>query len=178
MKTFSALAIIAIVLSAISCSERQVTEEQSMPASNMLTLPDGFSYQGRNPEMGNPENLELIIEWNNRRSNLQYVVGDLIADTLTMYAADGTELEAPRDTIVAYLQAQYDNLSSQEITINAAIPIYYSDMDHEWVYSWIFRETVFNEGNQTESYFHEDYRIIDGKIRMIYQFQRIPPTGR
>ena len=126
--------------------------------------------------MGNSENLDLIIEWNNRRSNLQYEVGDLIADTLTIYWAEGTEWVAPRDTIVAYLQFQYDNISSQEITINAAIPIYYSDVEHEWIYSWIFREVTFDDGNQSSSYFHEDYRIIDGRIRMIYQFRREPPT--
>lgn len=125
--------------------------------------------------MGNPNNLQLIMDWNERRSNLQHEVGDIIADTLTMRMSDGTEWIIPRDSVIARFGGQYENMSDQQITINAAIPIYYSDLDHDWVYSWVFTQTEFSDGKKTSSYFHEDYRIINGKIRMVYQFKRMPP---
>jgi hypothetical protein len=176
MKSYSGLILVIIVsIFLMSCSAERVNEEESAPDSKVLTLPDGFSYAGRNPEMGNPENLQLIMDWNERRSNLQHEVGDLIADTLTMYMADGTEWIIPRDTVVAHLGGRYEKMADQQVTMNAAIPIYYSDLDHEWIYSWVFTQIEFIDGQKTAHYFHEDYRIINGKIRMLYQFKRKPP---
>jgi len=176
MKYFSSPILIIIVsVLLISCSNKQDAEQHSRPDTKTFTLPEGFSYAGRNPEMGNPDNLQLIMDWNERRSNLQHEVGDLIADTLTMYMSDGTEWIISRDSVITRLGGLYDEMSGQKITVNAAIPIYYSDLDHEWVYSWVHIQTGNIDGQKTANYFHEDYRIINGKIRMIYQFKRMTP---
>jgi hypothetical protein len=59
--------------------------------------------------------------------------------------------------------------------MNAAIPVQYSDLNHTWVYSWVIRELENNNGESNSVYLHEDYRIVNNKIREIYQFKREPP---
>ncbi|NNF36479.1 MAG: hypothetical protein HKN68_20425 [Saprospiraceae bacterium] len=168
--------ILILIISMIfySCNPKPDNKKESKSGSGTITLPDDFSYPGRHPQMGDPKNLQLVIEWNKRRSDLEYNIEGLVNDTGTIRLADGLEMVATRDSLTSYLRSQYVDLNDQEITVNAAIPIYYSDLNHEWVYSWIYQELTLRDNTESSSYFHEDFRIIDGKISMIYQFRRTP----
>ena len=159
-----------IIIVVTGCSRH--TEEKEQEHNSALVLPDIFTYKGRNPQWGNNEDLRLIMRWDQMRSELDYNFYPLIADTLTLHFADGHQLVFDKNSAVSHFKIEFDGVLTQKITINAAIPVFYPDVEHHWVYSWIFQEKVLANGDSLTAYFHEDFRIENGKIREIFQFKR------
>ena len=120
--------------------------------------------------------VKLVQDWNQKRANLDAKVGELIADTLTLHLEDGREFVLNRDSAIAYFANEYKDYLQQSLVMNAAIPMYYSDIDHYWVYSWVNTTIERKERESYSMFFHEDYRIVNNKIREIYQFKRQPAT--
>ena len=165
--------LISVIQLSVSCAPKPVEEKSIMNVSEVI-LPEIFSYQGRNPEMGKSEILDYMIKWNQYRADLDHKVGSLLADTVILHLADGRNLVFEKSAAEEFLREQYNSIASQKVTINAGIPVHYNDIDHTWIYSWIFLESEDSKGEYTSEYFHEDFRIIDDKIREIFQFRRDP----
>jgi len=160
-----------ILVLSLSCTPKP-EEDISVVEEPKVTLPEMFSYQGRNPDIWEPESLELMIKWNQNRTDLNHKVGHLLADTVTLHLSDGRNLVFDKSGAEEFLLDEYNSIVSQKVTINAAIPVYYDDIDHAWIYSWIFWESENSDGIYQSVYYHEDLRIIDNKIREIFQFRR------
>lgn len=139
-----------------------------------LTLPSQFSYPGRKPVIGNNEMLETIIAFNEKISSKDSNISSLFADSVTLHLADGLNTTISNDSLQSMLQEYFTQFESINITINAAIPVIYEDIDDKWVYSWIFEELVSNDGSSESHYLHEDFRLENGKISEVFQFKRLP----
>ena len=158
------------VLTLQGCETAPPTVNQKVTES--LILPESFSYGGKMPELASKDELNPVIEWNNRLSNLNPAVGDLFGDSITWHWSDGREFTYTRDSLVSLVEKGLANTINLNITIAAALPVKYNDVGDLWVYSWIFEEMEYKDGSKASHYLHEDFRIVGGKIHEIYQFKR------
>ena len=156
----------------VGCSQQKT--EEDLTDQQELILPDVFSYAGKKPTLGTNEMLETVIAFNEKISSKDPDMADLLADSVTLHLADGLNTTISGDSLQAMIGEYFTQYESINITINAAIPVVYEDMNHNWVYSWVF-EVLENKDGTTEShYLHEDFKLEDGKIREVFQFKRIP----
>ena len=169
--------ILIILVALVSCEQHDNDndhENENGMEHEVLTLPDVFSYAGKKPVLGNNEMLETVIAFNEKISSKDPDMADLLADSVTLHLADGLNTTISSDSLQAMIGEYFTQYETIDITINAAIPVVYKDMNHNWVYSWVF-EVLENKDGTTEShYLHEDFRLENGKIREVFQFKRIP----
>lgn len=173
MKTLPVLCLLACVFTA--CEQK--AEEKSAPSAQSLTLPMKLTYPGT-PEIGNMKNVQTVMEWNKRVSSLNLDVAELLADSVTFHMADGFEMTATRDSAIAFVSKYAEEMAKIEIVYIAAVPVNVVEQEHQWVFSWTDESYTFKNGTVEQNFYHEDYRMEDGKIREIFQFaRRKPPTG-
>ena len=174
MKTLPVVCLLACVSSA--CDQK--IEENNASVAESVTLPMNLIYPGT-PEIGNMRNVQTVMEWNKRISNLNLDVADLLADTVSFHMADGLELTAARDSIISFITAYVNELAKIEIVYVAAIPVNVIEQGHQWVFSWTDETYTLKDGAVDQNFYHEDYRMEDGKIREIFQYarKRSPPPA-
>ena len=161
--------LILTILSSCGQAEKQPVLELE---HSSIVLPNSFSYKGKTPGFVDSDAMQPVIEWNDRLSRLNSEVGSLLGDSVICHWSDGRNITYSRDSLLSYLQAGFDTTAKLDITIAAAIPVNYTDVDDLWIYSWIFKEIEFSDGTLNSHYLHEDFRIVEGRIHEIYQFKR------
>jgi hypothetical protein len=165
-KTLIVLALACIVF---AC-EKKAAETPAAEAET-VTLPVEFTYKGK-PAIGNSKNVLTVIECNKRLSELNTDVGEFLADTVTWNMSDGTSVTAPRDSMLTTLKEFIGALSSMKIVYVSAIPVNNEAVGDEWVFSWTEETYTFKDGKVESQDLHEDYKMVGGKIREIYQYAR------
>ncbi len=171
MKMTVALFALAGVI--FACEKK--TEEKTTSAAESVTLPMEVSYKGT-PEIGSMKNVQTVMEWNKRFSEMNLDLGDLLADSVTLHLADGIEMSASRDSAVAFVSAYMADMKTIKVIYTAAIPVNMIEPKHEWVFSWTDETYTLKNGNVEHSFFHEDYRLEGGKIREVFQYARKDAT--
>lgn len=167
-----ALVLFALAGVIVAC-EKKIAENN--PAAESVTLPMEVSYQST-PEIGSMKNVQTVMEWNKRFSEMNLDVGDLLADTVTIHFADGLEMHASRDSTIAFVTAFAADIASIKITYTAVVPVNMIDQKHEWVFSWTDETYNLKNGKVEHNYLHEDYRLEGGKIREVFQYARKVPA--
>ena len=167
------LALFLMAGTAIACNQKTTEKE---PFEN-VTLPMEVAYKGQ-PEIGSMKNVQTVMEWNKRLSELNLNLGDLLADTVTVHLSEGVEMTASRDSTLAFLKTFVMGMSRIEIHYTAAVPVDVMPQNHEWVFSWTDERYTLKNGNIEHNFLHEDYRLEGGKIREVFQYSRKPaPSG-
>jgi hypothetical protein len=157
----------------IACEQKMTEKEPSQSVS----LPMEIAYKGQ-PEIGSMKNVQTVMEWNKRLSELNLNLGDLLADTVTVHLAEGVEMTATRDSTLAFLKTFVMGMSKIEIHYTAAVPVNVMPQNDEWVFSWTDEKYTLKNGNVEHNFLHEDYRLEGGKIREVFQYSRKPaPSG-
>lgn len=156
----------------IACEKKAAEKEQ--PES--VTLPMELTYKAV-PEIGSMRNVQTIMEWNKRISDMNFDVADLLADSVTIHLADGLEMTYSRDSTIAFVRKLTGEMSKIDIIHTAAFPINAVNMGHEWVVSWTDETYTMKNGDVEHSFLHEDYRLEKGKIREIFQYVRKPASS-
>jgi len=159
MKMTVALFALAGVI--FACEKK--TEEKTTSAAESVTLPMEVSYKGT-PEIGSMKNVQTVMEWNKRFSEMNLDLGDLLADS------------ASRDSAVAFVSAYMADMKTIKVIYTAAIPVNMIEPKHEWVFSWTDETYTLKNGDVEHSFFHEDYRLEGGKIREVFQYARKDAT--
>lgn len=152
-------------------------KENNAPPPESVQLPMKLSYSGT-PEIGSMTNVQTVMEWNKRFSLLNMDVGDLLADTVTFHLSDGMEMTATRDSAIAFVRAYVSDISKIDISYTAAIPVNVVERGDEWVFSWTEESYTLKNGGVEHAFYHEDYRLLNGKIREVFQYARklAPPA--
>jgi len=166
------LGLVVLVMMLFACENK--VSETSSSASDSLAFPMEVTYKGA-PSIGNMKNVQTVMEWNKRLSALNMDLGDLLADTVTWHLSDGTEMTASRDSTIAVLKGFVSSINSLKLTYTAAIPVDNAALNDEWVLSWTDETYSFKDGKTDHQFIHEDYRLVDGKIREVFQYARKEP---
>ncbi|MFZ2907208.1 MAG: hypothetical protein WAZ98_13480 [Cyclobacteriaceae bacterium] len=158
-----------------SCTEKKA----ETPAAEIPTpqLPMEVTYTGKTG-IGSWDNVKVVMEWNKRLSQLNTDLGDLLADSVNIHLADGTEFSGPRDSIIQVLNTFVGQVSGLNLVYTAAVPVNNVDKNHEWVFSWTDETLTFKDGKIDHTFIHEDYRLEGGKIREIFQYSRKEPAKK
>ena len=160
-----------MLITLISCSQK-ATEEA--PQTETVTYPAELSYKG-NPSIGDRNNVKTVMECNKRLTELNTDIGEFLADSVTMYLADGMEINGPKDSVLVLISDFITSLSGLKIDYVAAMPVNNDDLHHEWVFTWTEETYTYKDGKVEKRELHEDYRMEGGKIREIFQYARSLP---
>jgi hypothetical protein len=166
------LALIALASVFVACEKKA---EVAAVAAEPVVLPMEVSYKGT-PSIGDVNNVKVVMEWNKRISERNFSLGDLLADTVTWHLADGMEMTAPRDPALVALNQMLSDLTEIKIKYISAIAVNNAEQKDEWVFSWTDETYTHKDGKIDHTLFHEDYRMENGKIREVFQFQRKDPA--
>lgn len=162
------MALFALACVVTAC-ERNTTDKA---VAESVTLPMEVSYKGT-PEIGSMTNVQTVMEWNKRLSELNVDLGDLLADTVSFHLADGMEVTTSRDSAVAFLAGYVSGMSSIKINFTTALPVNIVDQENdEWVFSWTEETYTHKDGKVEHHFIHEDYFMQKGKIREVFQYAR------
>ncbi|MEX2232144.1 MAG: nuclear transport factor 2 family protein [Cyclobacteriaceae bacterium] len=168
------MAVLVLLLAGLLTGCDQKNPEKKTSDDESVALPFEVTYKGT-PEIGSMKNVQTVMEWNKRFSQLNFNVGDLLADTVTFHLADGFEMTAPRDSAIAFVTAFAANISQIDVIYTAAVPVNMAGQGHEWVFSWTTETYTSKDSKGEKVFFHEDYRLEGGKIREVFQYARQPP---
>ncbi len=166
-----------------SCKEKQTGASVStspVNPSGEIKLPMELWYSAKKTEIGNNENMITVMKWNKflGEKNVDSAFA-LLADSVTIYLADGSVSNNVKDSVKAELNRFINSLKSISIKYMFALPLnaVYENKTDEWVESVTDEEYFFKNGKHQHSNFSEDYRMENGKIRFVYQYERkiLPP---
>lgn len=165
MKKTALLVVAALAL--FACAKKA---EEAAPAEP-ITLPMEITYKGT-PAIGNMKNVQTVMEWNKRISEMNTDLGDLLADTVAFHLNDGFEMTAPKDSLIDFVKSFMADLTTVKIVYTTAVPVDNTATKDEWVFSWTDETYTHKDGKVEHNFMHEDYRMVGGKIREVYQYAR------
>lgn len=164
-----------LLLTLVGCNSNKSTEQS---AAENVTLPLEMSYKGQS-EIGSTANMITVMNWNKYmgEKNLDSATS-LLADSVHILLADGTEFNTTRDSMKIILTGYLHNYSAISIDYISAIPINVkmANGTHEWVLNWTDETYSMGDGTTDRSIIHEDYRLENGKIREVFQYARKVPA--
>jgi hypothetical protein len=166
---------IAALLIFAACSTPPA--EQAPPPPEPVSLPVEFTYKGATT-LGDMKNVQIVTTFQKRLNDLNPDVAEFIADTVTVHFADGNNVTAPRDSMVAEIKGWLGNLSAMKIEYTSAVALDVKEQGHEWVLSWTDETYTMKDGSVEHVFLHEDYRLKDGKIVEVFQYsaKAAPPS--
>jgi len=171
-RNLSTLMVFACLLAA--CSKDETKSENKTPEP--VAYPVELSYKGT-PAVGDFNNVKRVLESNKRLTELNADIGEFYADSVIMHLADGGEISGPRDSVLVAVSGWIQSLTSLKIDVISAIPVNNADLNHEWVFVWTDEVHTYKDGKVVTQTLHEDYRMVNGKIREIYQYTRKPTAS-
>ncbi|MEO8112062.1 MAG: hypothetical protein ABI594_18580 [Ginsengibacter sp.] len=139
---------------------------------NKVDLPYKFSYEGT-PVIGNTQNIKTVMDFNHdfadgKTDNME----SYFADSVHVVFADGTEYDNPRDSVIAMIKSWRNTISNIQLSYISALAIDNKDKGDEWVFQWIDEADNYKDGKKVHHLLHEDYRLVNGKIREAFQYSR------
>jgi len=172
------LLFIATVLLAFACNHEQKndakTPEASPPAAK-VSLPAKMSYDGT-AAIGKSENIATVMNF-----NLDFIAGkfdnyaNYLADSVTYTLADGSRYNSVRDSAIAAIKAWRESMTDAKQSYISAIAVDNTEKGDEWVMQWIDESHDYKDGKKEHMVLHEDYRLVNGKIREMFQYAQAIP---
>lgn len=101
--------------------------------------------------------------------------GSMLADSVTFTMADGMAFNGTRDTAVAVVKNWRGSMTDAKQSYRAIVPPDNTTTKDEWVFQWIDEEHHYKDGKKEHNILHEDYRLVNGKIRQINQYAQAIP---
>lgn len=121
-------------------------------------------------EIGSYEASKLVLDLQKAAEDNQFeAILEMVSDEIMINAADGSVLEGKKAFESAY-RSFFENYSIN-VTPAVWIPVINPD-GHEWVLLWTRETYTDKEGNANNLRAQESFRIIDGKIAFVNQFQK------
>jgi hypothetical protein len=153
-------------------------EAEVKEADTKITLPAKIFYDGT-ATIGKTENIAVVMNF-----NLDFIaakldnLGSYCADSVTYTLADGTYFNGVRDSAVAIVKAWRESMTAARQSYIYAIAVDNKDKGDEWVMQWIDEEHDYKNGKKEHMNLHEDYRMVNGKIREIFQYSQAVPAKK
>ncbi len=171
------LFLIASAALVFGCNNEKAAEGEkaadAKPAdAAKVTLPQKMIYQAT-ATAGNPQNIVEVMNF-----NADFIAGKVdnigayFADSVHVQFADGNEMNTVRDSVAAALKGWRASMDSAKQTYISAIAVNNSDNGDEWVMQWIDETHYYKDGKKEHVVYHEDYRMVKGKIREVFQHEQ------
>ena len=139
----------------------------------MMKTKEEFPYEATYSsswEIGSSEASKLVLDLQKAAEGNQFdPILNMVSDDIMINASDGSVLEGKEAFEAAY-RSFFENYSIS-ITPVVWIPVINPD-GHEWVLLWTRETYTDKEGNSKNLRAQESFRIIDGKIAFVNQFQK------
>jgi len=151
------------------------TEESGESAEEMDTTSVESRYTYSNSfEMADKANLEIVRNWNNAIVDMDLDLAfSYVADSIDVILADGSTFDTTRDSLRIVFNQFMEEFSNINVDFIAGVTVTSTDMNDTWVLSYTDEYFTSEEGEE-RSIIHELYRIVDGKIRSVYQYEQVP----
>ena len=170
MRTYFLPAVMLLGISLASCKDTAMVKSETETA-----LPMPVAYIGE-PSVGSNTNTVTVMNWNRYLSQGKLDSAfTLLADSITVRMSGGEMINTTRDSAKAIMNTFFNNLSQITIQYVAVVPIDVKLSDtntDQWVLSWTDEEYVMKDGKTEHILIHEDYRLVNGKIREVNQYKR------
>lgn len=160
----------------VACNNETKTDAPAAEATDTapaVTLPYTASYSS-SFKMGNPAYVAMVEQgsWKDWEMNNLDNMKNWVADTIVAYHSDNTMVKG-LDSLQARWKRGRAGYASVIDTIQAAIPTYSTDNNHDWVLIWAKEINTDTKGKTDTVYLMETWRINkDGKADMLLQFDR------
>lgn len=169
---------LAVVITACVSSCKTADEGNKKPAMSDANLPMNVTYRGE-PEIGSSENTVKVMNWNKWLSTGKLDSAfALLADSVTVRLSDGDVFDAPADSIKNVIRGYFGSISAVNMQYVAVLPLDVKISEgktDQWVLSWTDETYMMKNGTRDHNVIHEDYRLVNGKIREINQYARKVP---
>ena len=125
-------------------------------------------------EMADKAHMETVKNWNNA-----IVEGDIdlaftyVADSIDIILSDGSSYNTTKDSMKVVVNQFMEDISFSNIDFLASMAVTSTDMNETWVLNYTDESYTSAEGEE-RSIIHEVYRIVDSKIRSVYQYAQVP----
>lgn len=149
--------------------------ETSAPASK-VDLPFKFAYDAT-PAVGNPENVKTVMNFNRDFSEGKTEnIGSYFADSVRVVFSDGGEVGTIRDSVAEMIINWRNTISDIQLSYIYAVAVDNKINGDQWVFQWIDEAENYKDGKKIHHILHEDYRLVNGKIREMIQYSQDVPA--
>ena len=126
-----------------------------------------------NWKIGNPENIKIVLDLQKAAERNDFdAIKALIHPEIYISAGNGSEIKGIEDFTAMF----EPYLKNTMFSIKPAVWIsVVNETGDEWVLLWTEEETTAKDGTKTGIEAQESFRIIDGKIGVVNQFQKPLP---
>lgn len=175
------LLLIATGLFLFSCNNESKTDSKTSEdttATSKGSLPAKMAYDGT-ATIGKTENIVTVMNF-----NLDFIAGKFdnyasyLADSVTYTMADGSHYSNVRDSAIAAIKAWRESMTDARQSYISAIAVDNKDKGDEWVIQWIDEAHDYKDGKKEHQILHEDYRLVNGKIRELFQYAQAIPEKK
>jgi hypothetical protein len=181
MKTYLFSTLIFCGLCVMSCKS-DTDKEALVKSETEVALPMEVAYKGA-PAIGSSVNTVTVMNWNKWLSNGNLDSAfTLLADSVTVRLASGAVFNTTADSIKTIIRGYFGEMSATNIQYVAVVPIdvkLENGISDQWVLSWTDEDYTMKDGKKEHNIIHEDYRLVNGKIREVNQYARklAPPVS-
>ncbi|MEO6133721.1 MAG: hypothetical protein ABIP35_01130 [Ginsengibacter sp.] len=176
------LFFLALVIFLFSCKSEETKTTESTPSAETkapqtkVDLPYKFAYEGT-ATIGNPENIKTVMNFNRDFAEGKTEnIGSYFADSVHVVFEDGSEINNSRDSAAAMITGWRSTISDVQLSYITAIAVDNKDKGDEWVFQWIDEADNYKDGKKVHHILHEDYRLVKGKIREVFQYSQAIPA--
>ena len=142
---------------------------------NKIDLTYKFSYDATPVVVGN-QNTKIVMDFNKdfadgNTDNFR----SYFADSIHVVFADGSEINNSRDSVAAMVAKWRKTIADIQLSYIAAMAVDNKANGDQWVFQWIDEADNYKDGKKVHHILHEDYRLVNGKIREAIQYSQAVP---
>jgi ketosteroid isomerase-like protein len=160
-------------------AEKDSTKMESKDKMRPIQSPYAVRYSS-SFVMDDPKNAETVLAlWKAYDNGDLSATRDLIADTFEVNLAEGFSKRAPRDTVIAMIQAHRNMLAAAVDVVDAVMAVKSTDKNERWALVWGTEKDTHKDGKVDSVYLQETWRFNkDGKADLLYQYAQQTPMKK
>lgn len=181
MKKHHFIPFIFVALAACSDSNTEKTSTSSIDSTNHeTTSPEaGSTVQHVNWEIGDVSNVNKILEIYRQWDAKQPIVStEYFADTIRVNIPEvRKEIVVPNNEITKKLAENREMYKGTSNDILSSVSLHDKVSGEDWVMVTAYAKWVEADGKKDSVLYHDDWRLINGKVDKLISFYKLPPKG-
>jgi len=151
---------------------KQIPNQADAPDGNEPEEEVEYTYSG-SFKLGDPALVDGVIALNEGVATpVNYdAIAANFADSVTIIGHDGWYFNGSRDSLMTLIQEWLPQFTSITNNYIASVSVT-SHLEDDWVLLWYESKSEKNDGTIEEGTYHDDYLMVDGKIRLIRGYMR------
>jgi hypothetical protein len=131
-------------------------------------------------EIGDPNHTKTVLDLNKTwEDNNPDQAKKLFADSITIFASDGTVMSGPTDSILAATIPYRNSLGTVNTKVHAWVPLRATDKNENWVLVWFTEYRKRNNGKTDSTEYQETWRLNNaGRADLLMQYERKNPPAK